>query len=404
MSRNIPPIFIYDIITSPPLSKIYFQNAWYLNLIIINNFPISKVRVFGRIIGEVYRSGKANSKFDFILIQIDDCSGSSNNSNSSSIFCKIKLEEYTRCELNFNSNYGKIVEITGTVVTYGENREIHCESMNIIGKKNEFSVEVKFWQERMDYRKKVLEPGWVFVREKVTCEGYNNDDDVVRFDTQETTRRQRRAELVLSDENDVEEIEEREDSMIIYVNEESPVQIITNLQLTIEIIRWIIISNFIPFKLAKLFHDKYIANLVDILTETQLATIQIGNNESFSFEQARKIVFQRIRHDLQINMNLISVTKSQTVYSDNLHALYKHLKTCLVRIRQRALNEPEARQDVLDVLYYLSVVKHHKVVGEGLGYKLVNAMVDYITVEDLQDRGSWRYYPKSIEWSYIGSK
>ncbi|EGW32922.1 uncharacterized protein SPAPADRAFT_137615, partial [Spathaspora passalidarum NRRL Y-27907] len=393
-SISVPPLFIHDITTSPPLSQIYFRNASYLNVIIINNFPISKLRIAGRIIGEVYRSSRADPSYDFILLRVDDCSGDG-------IWCKVPILEYSRSGLRFDSNYGKLIEITGKVSTWANKREVHAETVNIIGGNTDISAEIDCWKERMEYRKEILEPGWVFIPE-ATSQG----DVVVRFDTQETNKRQSRAELLLSDEiqentgktsSDSMNLYQNEDTCMMIVDNETQIKIFTNLQLAIEMIKWIIANNFVEFKLATLFYDQNIANLLDILTRNQLAAIEIPNHENLTFKQARKVVFQRIRHDLQINMNLISVTKSQKVYSNNLQKLYTHLKTCLSRIRQRGVSN-----EVLDVVYYLSVVKHRKVIGDGLGYKIVNAIIDYIIVDDLHDRDSWHYDPRNIQWSYIG--
>ncbi|KAG7665287.1 uncharacterized protein J8A68_001343 [[Candida] subhashii] len=356
----------------------------------------------------IYRDFEGDSGRNFILITIDDCS----NERNSSIGVKIIENDYLAAGLKFDQNYGRIIRVEGRIMNYRQ-REIHADRVEVIGRKRDFHVEVQSWREKIEYRKKLEEP-WIFEPNNVVT----NQNVHFTFEPAELKRREARRELILSsqEEQPVSVIEdsinlarnsgaiehsddtgdETDDEPIVVQVNDKTVKIITEFQLTFAIIKWIISKEFKPFKLAQLFHDRNISELLTDLTSLQLASIHLPvKTHPLSFEESRTVVFQRIRHNLQKNYKLISTSKSQNVRSSNLHYLYEHIKKCLNRLKS-------AKDQVFDVQYYLSVIKQKGLVGEELGYKLVNGIIDYIITDDFRDRTNWKYDPRLIQWSCIG--
>ena len=115
------PLFINDINSSPNLFQIYYQIAENLTqIVLINNYPVNRVRIVGKIINEKYKSNdnyntNTNTRaksgngqgINDVFLTIDDFVGS-----SSRIIVNLNQSKFRSqgCKLNM-SNRGKLLKL-----------------------------------------------------------------------------------------------------------------------------------------------------------------------------------------------------------------------------------------------------------------------------------------------------
>ncbi|KAK6457351.1 telomere regulation protein Stn1-domain-containing protein [Scheffersomyces xylosifermentans] len=477
-SQSAVPIFIRDILRSRSAVSIYGKMGEYFkNTVIVNNYPVYKVKVFGRIIGERYwdfGTGTQTDSRNFVLVTIDD----SSSSKKSSIGVKITEEKYLGLGLSFGNNYGKLLEVEGTLDFYF-GAQVRPTQVKLISDVRDIEQEIKFWGQTMSYRKDVLETAWQFtpsitngsqMRLPFTFDGneqYKRDarhslqlslgvfelPDLVRDDSiLVTKRKQARSsnskpevdfiDLVEDDESleeddeilveaiqEVKEVSEQtdpptnnqilqpsisahivditdnEDSNssdveIIEVNER-PIHVVTEFQLMLEFIKFIVNCRFAKFKLIQLYNDATIRELLDNLTRLQLASYNLQcfpSSGDDDFTSLRDKLFHRIRHELH-QLNLVAVTTSQNVKSRNLQLVFEDLQKRLLAIKASLLAQPH-KQEVLDVQSYILYLNQSSHMAEGASYKLFNGLIDYIITDCFHERANWRYDPRLIQWTY----
>ncbi|ODV81151.1 uncharacterized protein CANTADRAFT_5117 [Suhomyces tanzawaensis NRRL Y-17324] len=411
------PVFISDIVHSRNLSAIYGPSVCR-DIVMINNHPIKTVRVFGRVISKREIFAFDNTTKDLLfMLELDDCSGI-----DLKITIKVRAAGLAYPRLDYNSVDDKILEVVGTTLMYKNQHEITAQALRCLEnttKTTYLDLEITQWKERLDYRDRVLKRPWVVQPIRGTSPGLI----VTRFDYRDQKRREAKENLKFN----IHEVPQlaRDDSLILFRTEgnlsrmshevhdvasdsdveivhvkEVPLQIVTQFQISIEFIKWIIRHDFQTFQLSHIYGDPHISNLLEILVKSYRAFADIGASDPIYtklFHEQKEILFHRIRHGLT-TAKLISITRSQRVRSKNLNALYGHLKQCCEVIKNSMLRDRETK--ILDVSNYLATVKSRGLVSGDIDLKYINAIVDYITTDVWHERAHWKYDLKLTQWSY----
>lgn len=443
-------LLIQDIVEAVPVDKIYGPWGYYnRNVLIINNHPIKKIKVFGRIIGEIYREIESGN--DFVIVTIDDSSGLS---------MKVKMLEakYTGIGLSWGNNYGKIIECTGILQAthYQGSRVLLPDFVEVVGTKYDFGVELKCWEARLESREILAQP-WVFTPPTNAAGGIvlSSFDPVVKLRNdairnmkwsesiprapaedsyqinkkkeKETKKEQEIYELI--DEEEVYEVEEEvfheqadndiilissqeistldateeiEDSLPLHKSrmnlsfddvqiievKDSPLYYVTEFELSLQFVRFIMDKQFTKLKLADIYNDFYIHELLENLTRVQIACAEISQADLVNIDNMKKLIFHRIRHNLHM-CNLIQVTKNQTIHAQALQKIQHDLKSKI--LHHTSLHVPSLKQ-----LYDDGTTSHIEI-------KLLNGIVDYVLTEILNQRTKWKYDMKSKIWLKINT-
>lgn len=161
---KVIPLFISDINRSRSILEVYGSKGFekYMNnFIMINNYPVKKVKITGKVIGETYKDysewGERNPK-NYVLVAVDDFS------SDRMLIIEVKVKEalYLSAGLVFNRSYGKIVEAVGIVNELSNKRELLVDYISIIGSNDELDLEIESWKEKLEFRNAVLCSPWIY--------------------------------------------------------------------------------------------------------------------------------------------------------------------------------------------------------------------------------------------------
>lgn len=422
---TVVPLLISDVNRSKSVRAFYgiFDNN-YKDIMLVNNYPIRKIKIFGKITGEIYRDfdpcGKTNPR-NFILITLDDFS----DSQHSTIKVKVFESVYLQSGLLFNTSYGRILEVCGTINEYNNTREVHADFITLIGGQKDIHVEISMWQEILEYRSKVLIKPWIYsavqigsaeapveisddnfekkyvpYRPKDGVKIYNDSlgDSNIHEDSLLLLNNKLKKHRSKECSNDLIDHEINSDSSIQITGiRQVPIQVTSNFQLSLEFIRWIFHNNFRCFKLVELYNDPSMNWLLNNMANLTYLTIHL-QQEKKSHQLLMQEVFHSVRHNLQVNYNLIKVTKSQKVYLNNLKRIYNHVKQCLnvIKIERKSNNSIR----ILHIKSYLNNLLSQNPEWSKLNHKILNAIIDFILTNDWDERSDWAYDAKSIQWKY----
>lgn len=191
-----------------------------------------------------------------------------------------------------------------------------------------------------------------------------------------------------------------DDDIIILAVNDNPVKVVTEFQVTLEIIKFIINKNFTKFKLVEIYRHNYISQLLTNLTTIQLSTLQqIPNFKNLtSFDEYKSIIFHRIRRVLQFDYELITVSQTQLVKLKNLQNLFYSL----IQILHNLSDTEKQLNHELNVMDYIELLRQEKLIFGGINYKIINGIIDYILTMVLKQDRLWKYDTKNISWKYIG--
>lgn len=435
------PLFISDINSSPNLYGIYNYIADHLrHVVMVNNHPINKLSIFGKIIQEQYKDKlyEGGEKASVILVVSDsigyDCK----------IRVKLTQEQFTAAGLMLDqNNYGKIIEMEGTICSWCDqhdhnkkpDREINVAKIKILSHRpDDLHFEMDQWQKRMEFRRNNLECPWIFIptpQRKLQAIEYEIPID-------ELKRKKQQKELDLTSSKESDSIPRQEDSLLVHALHKSglanhdisnpslkkvalknsrhntslstesntvvcleppqdiPVKALTELELTREIIKFLIKKKFTTVKLCDIYQDQHISELLYHLTKLQMASLQtIPKFQNLSFEEFKSIIFHRLRYNLQKKLQLITVSKSQRVRLDNLKNLYLSLLKILKTFKEINIPKP------FRVMDYLDMLKSRKLLLGDVNYKLMNFIIELILEEDLDDTSNWQCETRTASWTYI---
>lgn len=459
---KIIPLFIADINRSKSLIELYGSRGFekYMNnFILINNYPIRKIKVTGKIIGETFKDygeGKERNSKNHVLITLDDFSGAGNLT----IVVRVKESMYLSSGFVFNNSYGKIIEVVGVVNELTSRREILTDYVGIVGNNEDLDKEIQNWKETLEIRNSLLRKPWIYeppksdrfpviysepklLRKDYNRKKYKEHLEIIEVEDDSTPSLFREDSILLmqstnSANNNVIDLTDspedatplkrsainesrgidiscqmvpESDVQILEVNDVkysdsqdgNPIHNVEEFQLILEFILWILNKGEPTFKLIELYSNVKIKRLLDDLTQLRLHSRYINpiNTRTEDMKHIKYEIFHTVRHLLHINYKLIDVSPDQDVYLDNLLQLKEHLKYCLNVIRLHRINEDKTT--VLNVDGYMNIFRNHSNTHIGdINYKLINGIIDWILVNDFNNRNKWKYDSKAMEWSYIG--
>jgi hypothetical protein len=459
--NRVVPLFISDINTSQSVREIYGPIDGHLRyLILVNNYPVSKLSVFGKIVCEKYFNFDVSlqepNPRNFFWLSIDDFSG-----KKLLLDIKVSEEVFREGGLSIDGSYGKLVNIVCYVERATNKIRVFGEKIHTLGDQHDLHVELEYWQKALSYRNTVLKVPWVYTPPPTT-----EQDVVSRLSSTDSRRKQQRNKLKIADSIEIHQL--TEDSLLlnrsvnvklsrkrlrdvnstekgkkgrsrvmkvaedklstdneleildmsnlneklqnIHVDSDveildiRPVQIIPEFQIYLETIKWIIRRRFRNFRLIELYKDPAISQLLETLANLKIACTHLSPSPLLdsippqdSFSALKGTIFHRIRHILQIQYKLITVSKGQNVALHHLKLLYKHLKTCLIIIRDDMANKQQVK--LLNVKSYLELISK-EIIDINIDYRLINGMVDYIITNEFKNRTDWLYDRKNLQWSY----
>ncbi|ABN66466.2 predicted protein [Scheffersomyces stipitis CBS 6054] len=433
------PILTKDIENSVKLSSIYGGGARNIHsTMMIHNYPINRVKIVGRITGSRYieKSDGTDDSRNFTLFTIDD----SSSAKQSSINVKVFQKKCVELSLTYDSNwYAKIVEVEGPISywkRYGY--QIDADVVKVVGQPSDIHLELAFWSEALAYRNNMFQYPWVYMPP-------NHQEATFalpqRFEYCELERRNARKELCVTESLDLPTFN-GEDSMLIHKKmthssdrkefieidgvviidddqsisprevmdidsdeieivkvHENPMPIVSQFQLMMEMVKYIIGRSFQTFKLYKLFKDNNISSLLDQLTELELASSPLATLESVNdVKSRRRIIFHKVRHKLQVDFLLIKVSRSQNVHSKNLKLLFYDIDDTLRAIKEESIHN--YRSQPLDVAQYTHNFATSKNLGD-ISQELVNGIISIILSNYLHEDNNWKYNRRLAQWTYI---
>lgn len=153
------PLAIADLLQSESVIAVYGSSAVDVfcdNFFLIANYPVQKLKVFGKIVGEQYRLIDNGPK-DHVIVTIDDCLGT-----QLSINVKISKALYDSCGLVLDKCYGIVIEVAGILThIYDMAPRIDAHYVGILGNPDDLDAEIRCWKAILEFREQVLEKPWV---------------------------------------------------------------------------------------------------------------------------------------------------------------------------------------------------------------------------------------------------
>lgn len=434
------PLFISDINNSPNLYGIYNYIADHLrHVVLVNNYPVNQINIFGKIVYEQYKEKEFNGvEESYVILVISDFIGI-----DSKIRVRLSQEQFKEVGLTLDKkNYGKIVELEGEIYNWYDSinvskkpdRELKVSKITVLSHRPDgLHFEFEQWKKRMEFRKNNLVEPWVFIP---TPQRENRIIDY-KFTEDDTKKKQQQRDLDLGvySLKEIDNVPVEEDSLLVhaihksdsrikqdlpspssnklslvksvdrihtqrYIKptdlEDTPLKVVTDFQLTTEIIKFIIKKGFVKVKLLDIYRDPRISELLTNYANLQLVTLEaIPKFKNLSFKDYKLIIFHRQRHKLQKNLQLITISKTQLVRLVCLKNLYSSVLKILKSLKNSKTTSP------FNVMDYLDMLKNKKLLLGDINYKLMNYIIEYILENVLFDDDNWHYDTNSISWSYI---
>lgn len=356
--NEVVPLLITDINRSEFAWKIYGKNRLLSNnLLIINNHPIKKVKIIGRIIAEsIHIIGRTRK--EFVLITLDDFS------SSFSLQINVKVSKILYDEIGGDSKilYGRLTEVCGLIEEFYDFKEIYAESFSVFNDLENLKTEIEKWGEILKYRSKILTKPWVFSGKKKT------------------------------------DIKDNVSSNLIYdANSYSYASPLLTL-----IIRYILKFCFDSISKKALEQDDEIRHYMHQYAEENSHICSSFQSVSGSLNHQSCLfcskVLDNALFELLKKCNLIRVTNSDKIILNNLKIIYKHLKLCLNNLRHQILHN-NINQG-LSINKYLEKAKKKKLLSHFVTPDLINTLIKYIIKSDLRNESNWIYKDNDFCWYY----
>lgn len=319
---GVTRLLINDIHQSRKLLDIYGAIGLQEHMghcIMINNHPVRRVAVFGRVLSIL-----DNSAGTAYTIRLDDSSG-----NKLYIDCIVSLQLALQSTLPLLDAFPSalVVQVWGMAVEkFGQWRieadylQVECRSSRLA-----FATESELWREYLDYRHRLAEP-WVY-------EPANEDDVIVES--------------------------------VTYINVQTVESIVC------EVLRWILDQDLPKFRLAALFIDPHI---------DELLCNHVIHNPTFDTKAS---LFQCIQRHLQDECRLIVVTKNKNVYCTALWRATEVVADCMKALgRSAQLDAAQVSARIESLTSAIANVSY------------VNTMIRWLT----RDAPGWSYDEATKHW------
>lgn len=399
------PIMIHDIHNLQKLTDIYGARGLTSQkngIIMINNHPLRNMTLFGKIVGEKFKEFDDSLK-NFVILTIDDCTGT-----NLMLDVLLNIGVFSRAGLRIDETYGMLVEIRGHLKHFRNKLEFVGEYAECKGDSSNLEIQISYWKAQLNFKKLLLDTCWVYkpageIELKDPIPPFMNDERQMIIDIEGLKGKSKPLQqpqvatlpddiIVISD--DEENNSSSADNYSSYEesnNWESAV-VVTEFQITFEIIRYFLANSFKDTKLINLYNDAKINALTGELTKSRL---QLHATDPVDFTTLKYDSFHLIRHKLQTELKLFVTTKSQLVKPKNLQSLCLHIDGCLMTIRE------SKGVKVFNVENYIRIFKSQNPTTIGsINAKLVNSIIELLLVK-FGDRDQWRYQARLVEWLFI---
>lgn len=386
------PVLIRDINNSPRPVSIYGPRAIHKQIFFIKNHPVKDVRVVGKIVGEFLKEfGDYTS--NYLQITVDDSSGANLMIN---VF--VQQLSYIQGGLDPMNSYGAIVRIHGTVKYFKSSVDIRCFYIERVGDGSDLVPELDHWQECLVVRERFsnpwnYDPPYTSTRPSQPPYAYDGRCDLFDSQTEALFTLTEPEVIVIDDDdeyNDTHDHKNRNGKKVISEDLElvgqttAATAIVTDFQVTIAIIEYLIQHKFQPVKLADIYRNPQINSLVDDLT---VSKIPVDANDFLTIKHQ---IFHDIRHMIQKDLNLITTTKLQVVKLHKLLLVYDNIYRWVKLVKES--QSPKKLQ--LD--YFLRILRSQiKELGLSFDTRYLNGMIE-IVIE--KERHLWSYDRKRKEW------
>lgn len=191
---RVCPLFINDVLNSKSMVNIYGTSGLSLHhsqYFLINNHPIKRVSLSGKILSYFFKEVDQSKPSDrnYYIFTIDDCS------SHNSLIIQVKAKQSICAGLNLppmDSCYGTIINAIGLIKrVYDFEPQLDCFHLSILGKPNDFDVELDQWMERLEFRKRMLEKPWKYQPPELSSDHeLTQDPPMLRKDYQRKLNRQ----------------------------------------------------------------------------------------------------------------------------------------------------------------------------------------------------------------------
>ncbi|CCH41550.1 hypothetical protein BN7_1091 [Wickerhamomyces ciferrii] len=448
------PILIKDVKESNDILQIYGYrgiNALRDQVLLINNHPIRKIRILGKITEFFIKTFNQNQ--DIFFITIDDSSGND-------ILAKCSTQFLRNSRLDSENMLFKTVEIIGKCHLYNAKFELHPESLRRLDDKQEEYIEheILFWKDAIQIRN-ILKRPWVqtsqndydssplnvrldprLQREKLIRKqlDFGSDDDIksqsIVVDSQVYTRNKKNkddySDALFHDE--IPKINQRDDLGIEEITEKvflrstsNPLRHIQSsikskdhwikisqipiktmsieTSLKFEILKWIIKTNKDEFNLNATYQNKKIHGILKefSIKKFPLQTIDLTqpNTKIKTSNDIKGEIFHDMRHELQVS-NLIKCTRDKQCFCAPVLKLFNHLLRTLESIK--FVNSSHEKYDnCLMATEYIATFNQEHQLKVSLDLELLNILIQWTIMK--YQKGLWDFNKELNSWRYLNS-
>ncbi|ODQ82865.1 hypothetical protein BABINDRAFT_159362 [Babjeviella inositovora NRRL Y-12698] len=362
------PLFIRDIVHSADIIGIYgflgLHSQARANYVMVNNHPLLRVRVSGRIVGETIRETEKQECFIYVLLDDSSC--------LLYLTCKITKRLWLPAGLpfdNWKTSRGTMIELEGSVATFNRRIEFQPVSVKVIGGRTDLDVEMRLIREKHAFRQRYLVKPWVYEPPQTTAV---SNHPVVPLMQKDCVGKQARRDLIESTETvqgspedslyvhhrnikrrnpDIikasELLANLEDEVMValfprtsFVFEQIPlVAPVTEVKLKLAVIKWIIRKHSYKFPLKQLYHDRSVAAKLRNFTIWQMQNNRLHPPETtVTFDRLLARIFHDIRHEFQVG-GLLKCSSSYNCYAGPMIEYVDQLKMTLLLISSGELCE-----------------------------------------------------------------
>lgn len=440
------PLLIKDIVNSNDLINIYGIHGLRPlaeKVLLVNNHPIRKVRILGRITEYFIKEIKSEEVY---FVTLDDSSGCD-------ITVKISRSKLLGAGLQPSSCTFQLIEISGFCSNFNGKLEVHPEFIQVLRKNDKYiNEEVQFWKESLEMRI-ILNTPWCqtpqvnsekipevrleakaykekLIRQKLDIGAGDYPSHAMVMDSQiymkNTRDRDDYSTAMLSGsesekEPEIEEItkklfirsiKKRKDpvpSPSIATSQQGWVNIssvpIKNMAIEIsfkfELIKWIIKNSKEKFNLNEPFKNKKISQVLKQMTTlkpTPTIEVEAGLANIQSINDLKGQIFHDGRHDLQA-WNLIKCTRSKECYCAPVLRLFKYLRETLENIR--LLGAQGSNNTSLFASEFVNNFNKNTGLKVCIDIELLNILIQWTILKN--DDKNWKYNTETKEWQYISS-
>lgn len=440
------PILIKSILESNDLLKIYGINGLRsLNekVILINNHPIRKIKLVGRITECFIKEIKSE---EFYFLTLDDSSGPD-------IVLKVSRASLLGAGLQPSNFVFKLIEITGYCSNFNGKLEVHPDFIQALPNNDKYiEHEVQFWKEALEMRD-ILKTPW-FQTPQI-----NEDEQVkIKFDSKTNREKLIRQRLdlgidecpsqamvmdsciymrntrdrddysnALNDsgsekEPEIEEITKKlfTKSLKKKIDRAVPFSPIARPQhgwvnvlstpikagslrttLKFELIKWMIKTSREKFNLNEVFKDRKVSALLkEIANSKPTPTIEVDQDLSSirTMNDIKGEIFHDERHDLQV-WNLIKCTRSKDCYCAPILRLSSHIQMTLENFK--FLSSQGSDNTSFNSGEYINNFNRDTGLKTFMDLHLLNILIQWCILRNGDH--NWKYHSKTNEWQCIST-